>query len=194
MSEEQTVTDNVNSNVLADNNIDTAKEKQSNRTFTQSEVDKMLKGQSETEASKKSDYDAVMSELKQLKIEKQERIEAEQTDLEKSNGKNEQLEKKINELNSLLSGKEQSIIKQEVLNDPKFADMPSAYKQLVKLSDNREEVSTSADEQLLQYHSDFKIKTDFGIPKELKNDKAASGNDPLNQEALKQKLRGLLKR
>ena len=166
-------------------------DKQTNRTFTQSEVDKMIKGQSETESSKYSDYDSVKTQLEELKLKQQEREEAELSDLDLSNKKNLNLEAEIAKLKGDISTKDQGILKQEVLNDPKYSDLPSAYKQLVVMSSKKEEVALSADEMLNQFNSDFKVSQDFGIPKELKVNQPVN-TGPINLDDMKAKLKARL--
>ena len=188
-----TTIEDVNSDALVDKDIDTAKEKQSTRTFTQSEADKLVKSQVEAVASKYSDYDEKVKELEELKQKQIEREEAELSELEKIKRENEKLAAKVDELNGVKTQLERETLKQRVLNDPKFSELPTAYKKLVELGDDEESIRISAEKQLEEFKSDFKIKTDFGIPSERKKDDPI-GNSDISREALKQKMRDRMKR
>jgi hypothetical protein len=65
-----------------------------------------------------------------------------------------------------------------VLSDPKYSQLPSVYKNSVKLSENEMDVQAEADKVLEQYQSDFGIaKQTFGKPsqKSMPDKKEATG-------------------
>lgn len=134
-------------------------EKQTNRVFTQSELDSFL----HREVSKmKTEYDTKLKEFSGMKEEfetlkktKLEKERAEMSELEKSKMEKAdilaQMEKIQNDY--LLLKKEQTV--NEVLQKEEYSKLPLVYRKSIVRSDNLDEVMQSANDILELYNKDF---------------------------------------
>ena len=121
------------------------------KTFTQSDFDRIMAKKIKEIESKYSDY----SETK-LKYEELEKLQKEKELAEKS-----ELEKKIN-------------LRNEILSLGKYSSLPRVYKNSVSLSESKEEIIASADEVLKEWEKDRGKSPDtFGAPMP-QNGKAAA--------------------
>jgi hypothetical protein len=146
-------------------------EKQTNKMFTQSEVDQIAYKQA---AKVKGDLDkmkAMEAELEQLRSVDKQRKEAEMSEIEKYQKKLQEIETdKIEKEKALFEYKKKDAIDQ-VLNNGKYSKLPNAYKKLVQYSENTEELITSADDALKEFEQDFggEVKKTFGVPDQPKD-------------------------
>lgn len=145
---------------------ESTEEKQTNRVFTQSEVDKMVAGALKKAKDEVGDYDELKVKLEELEREKKEKELAEMSEIEKYKVKMEELEKaQIEKEKQLFEFKKKSALN-DLLSDPKYSKMPKAYKNLVSYSDDTETMIKSAEDAFAEYEQDFGtgVKESFGIP------------------------------
>ncbi len=140
-------------------------DKQTNRTFTQSELDSMIAKAVHGEREKYEGFDEMKTQLDTLTKEKKNKELENKTELEKIqilfNEQTAQLTTAQNEVLELNKAK----IRNEVLNDPKYSLLPSVYKNAVDLSDDPEAVKESAEKILNQYSVDMGAKgTNIPVP------------------------------
>lgn len=141
-------------------------EKQTNRVFTQSEVDKLIANTVKKKLEEIGDVKAMQEQLAQLEKEKKERELAEMSEIEKYKVKMSELESLALEKEKALNQYKQKSTLAELMSDPKYSKMPKAYKNLVVYSENPEELIKSAENALAEYTADIGggIKETFGIP------------------------------
>jgi len=179
---------------------ETTEEKQSTKTWTQSEVDKHAAALLNREKEKYSDYDTMKQTLESLMQEKTEKENANKSELEKAMDRLQTLEQRNEELESMSKTLELEKLKNNVLSDPKYSDLPKAYKSMVTTSSNEEEVRAMAEAALEEYKNDFTGKTSeqFGIPAPKKETKFVPTeviNDPTTlANALRERVSNLLKK
>ena len=151
----------------------TTEEKQSTKDWTQSEVDKHTASLLNREKEKYSDYEDVKKQLETLMQEKTEKENANKSELEKALDSLQTLKQRNEELESMSKKVEMENLKSNVLSDPKYTDMPKAYKSMVATSSNEEEMRGQAEAALEEYKKDFTGKTSeqFGIPAPKKETK-----------------------
>jgi hypothetical protein len=123
-------------------------EKQTNRVFTQSEVDIIAAKQVSKYKEQLSDYENLKAQNESLAKEKKEREMAEMSELEKLNTKLADIENEKARLAAENSAYKQNSRKLEILNTDKYADLPMKAKNAIKASDNDEEIIKEADEWL----------------------------------------------
>jgi hypothetical protein len=141
-------------------------EKQTNRVFTQSELDSFVAAERRKAEQKFSDYEDLQSKLSEMEAQAKEKAEAEMSELEKSNSTIKELSGRLENLQSENISFKRENLRNEILADSKFNSLPRAYKNMVSLSDNAEEISASAENVLKEYEQDFggKSKPDIKPP------------------------------
>jgi superfamily I DNA/RNA helicase len=117
--------------------------------------------------AKFQDYDNLKSKLSTLEEEAEKKALAEKTEVEKAQHEltkaQSELEK-LQEQNKTFTLKE---LKNKVLSDSKYSQLPSVYKNAVALSDNELDIQAEADKVLEQYQIDFGVTgKSFGKPTE----------------------------
>ena len=129
-------------------------EKQSTKTFTQSDFDKALARESKKLEERYGDYPQLKERLEALEKERKEKEEAEMSELQKANAMIEELKSKSTNLESLLTESQIKILKSDVLSRSEYFILPRAYKNLVT-GDSEENIKASADEILEEYKKDM---------------------------------------
>lgn len=132
-----------------------SEEKQTNRTFTQSEFDSMLAKQTAEMTEKIKGFSVLEKKYSELESKLQEKEESEMSELQKLQSKVEKLTETKTNLEKTLKEKDRGIITSSVLADPKYASLPTVYKRAIPLSDSKEEVIAEAERALEQYQKDF---------------------------------------
>lgn len=146
--------------------VESVDDKQTNRVFTQSEVDKMVAGALKKAKEETGDYNELKVKLEELEKEKKEKELEEMTELEKYKVKIQEMETlQLEKEKQLFAFKKKSALN-EILSDKKYSQMPKAYKNLVAYSDDPETMIKSAEDAFNEYEKDFGtgIKESFGIP------------------------------
>lgn len=141
-------------------------EKQTNRTFTQSEVDKLVSESLKKEKEKYGDVESIKDELARLREEKK-KSELEKLDeTERLKVELEEIQRARDEAQREVSAYKQRQRLQDILSDSKYAKMPKAYKNMVQYSEDQEVMLKSADNALAEFERDFGtgVKETFGIP------------------------------
>jgi hypothetical protein len=141
-------------------------EKQTNRTFSQSEMDKMVGEAIKKEREKLGDIESIKVELEELRKEKKTSELAKLDEVERLKVQLEEQEATKLEKEKEIYTFKKKIALNELLGDSKYSKMPSAYKKLVNYSDDNEEMLKSADNALAEFEKDMggSIKDTFGIP------------------------------
>jgi len=140
-------------------------EKQTNRVFTQSDVDKLVAEQVKKAVSDFADYGETKKQLQQMQEEKK-KAELEKLDeVERLKAELEEASRYKTELEAVRAEHKKAQIKQSVLNDTKFAGLPRAYKQLIPLSEDENLVKEEAEKALEEFRRDTgaTVKDTFGI-------------------------------
>jgi hypothetical protein len=153
-------------------------EKQSNRMFSQSEVDQMVAKLSRKIEEKYNDYDSVKKEIESLRKEREEKELAEKSELEKTQINLDKINKELEITKQENSRFKLENIKNSILQEPRFAKLPRAYKNLVVASENSDEVRQSAEDVFREFEQDHNgLKSEnFGKPIEkLKGNNSDSG-------------------
>ena len=147
------------------NEVESA-EKQSNRVFTQSEVDKLIATTVKRKLDEIGDVQSMKEQLELLSKEKKYRELSEMSEIEKYKDKMAELEKITLEKENALNQYKQKSTLAELFSDAKYNKLPKAYKNLVAYSDDSEELIKSAEVALAEYNADIGggIKETFGIP------------------------------
>ena len=166
--------------------------KQTNRTFTQSDVDKLVAEQIRKATEKFKYYESIKGTAEALKKEKEERELAEKSELERKEAEIAKLKKQTEEYNAKINS---FILKEKrdgILSDAKYSELPSAYKRLVEPSEDEDALKQAADAALEQYKNDFKKITskDFGVPENGKvKDESPAPGVHAGLDLIKQRLR-----
>jgi hypothetical protein len=157
---------------------ETAESKESTKTFSQSENDKLV-AEAIRKDREKLDVNSIMSKLEKLEKEnsqyrerEKEREEANMTELQKVQAQRDEIAKAKEQLEAENFNFKKSTKINEVLADAKYKELPKVYRNLVTYSDNFDEIVNSADSALNQYKEDFggQVKSSFGIPDTSKAD------------------------
>lgn len=140
-------------------------EKQSTKTFTQSDNDKLVAEAIRREREKYQDYDQVKKELETLRKSQKERELSEMSELEKHKAMLEEIQSEKSKIDQELSFYRQKEAIGNVLSNEKYSKLPPIYRQAVKYSESVEEIMKSADEMLSQFEKDTGtiVKSTFGI-------------------------------
>lgn len=194
MSEEtkpvETVTpDNTNKAVSAP-----AEEKESNRTFTQSEHDKAVADAVKKAVSEFADHNDLKTKLETLEKEKKEREMAELSELEKRDIQLKELNEKLAALELANNQLKIDSLRSQVLSEMEYTGMPRAYRMQVEGNDE-ESIRESAKTVLEEYKADLEKqgkKPSFGVP-DIKGGDIPLKNIPQNgRERVNAKLKELL--
>lgn len=171
--------------------------KNSNRSWTQAEVDRHVAELLKRETSKYKDYEEKDNLLKQLLTEKEKKELEGKTESERYLAQLEKTQKELQTLAERNKELEQYATKYEmeskravVLGDPKYSSLPNAYKKLIALSSNEDEIRASAESVLEEYKKDFgeKALPNFGIPAPKKETVIKPQVQLSNPEDLRSKL------
>jgi len=170
MAEEKTV----------DNSIDNpgqVDDKQSTKTFTQSDFDQMIAREKKRMETTYAGFDDMKKQNETLINEKKEKELADKTEIEKAQIETKEITAKLDTLTSEYAKAKQVNLRNDILSDAKFNKMPKAYRNLVELSDDTDIVQKSAEDALQEYEKDItgKEKPTFGAPLA---DKTSNGNAP----------------
>ena len=130
-------------------------EKQTNRTFSQSEYDKALAIAVQKETDKFKDFDALKQNYELMKSERQKEEEAKLSEIERANKQVAELTEKLSLISVEKEQLSKTALKAEVLSDPKFVVLPNAYRKLIDGKDS-ESFKTSAESVLTEYLEDMK--------------------------------------
>ena len=187
---------------MDDNNTTTTEENKEDaqvQTFTQAQNDKLVGQAIVREREKYADYAENKEMLETLLAEKKERDLANKSESEKLQSINSELTTELTNVKSELTNYQKKQVRNDVLNAAKYQTMPRAYKNMVTLSDNAEDVMKSAEEVLEEYNKDTggKIQSTFGI----KSDKDTIIAEPAKEIAnptdlansLRSKVLGMIK-
>jgi hypothetical protein len=154
-------------NTNIENNEPEAREgKQSTRTFSQSEVDQMVAKAANGVKSQYADYDEIKTNYEAILQSNKEKELADKSELEKAQAINSDLIAENTNVKTELTKLKRQQLRNEVLNGAEFQSMPRAYKNMVSLSDDLEEVQKSAQDVLDEFRKDTGIETakTFGVP------------------------------
>jgi hypothetical protein len=147
---------------MADNSTpepsEQTEEKQSTKTFTQSEYDMRVARERQKLEDKYSDYDTLKQTTQEL-LEFKKQAEMEKlTDTEKAQKTITELTTQLEQTAQQNSELNKRIIKNDILSRSEFAKLPRAYKSLVSASESEEAVIQSAQSVLEEWRNDFGIK------------------------------------
>lgn len=140
-------------------------EKKSNKTFTQSEFDSRVAQIENDYRNKYKDYDELKTSYETLTKNEQERKEAEMSEVEKLTVRLTEQTKLVDSLTKENYQFKLDSVANKVLEDSRYKELPRAYKNMVKRSENEEDVTKSADEILEEFKRDFGKPSDFGAKK-----------------------------
>lgn len=134
-----------------------------NKVWDQSEHDRAIAEALRAERAKFQDYDKIKQSFESLQKEKEELEMKEKSELEKKELELSRASQKLEEYENNLKTFKLKEVRDKVLSSPKYADLPSVYKNAVSLSDNEMDLQAEADKVLEQYNNDFQVKkTTFG--------------------------------
>jgi hypothetical protein len=138
------------------------------RVFSQAENDRLVGQAIVREREKYADYNDVKTQLDSLLAEKKEKEMANKSEVEKLQALLSETTTELTNVRGELTTYQKKTLRSDVLNGNKYIGLPRAYKNLVKLSDNMEEIQASADEVLAEYEKDTgrKVAATFGIPEQ----------------------------
>jgi len=164
-----------------------------NKVWDQSEHDRAVAEAVKAATSKYSDYDKLQSQVSELLSEKEKAELAEKSELERKEHEITKLSEQLKELDSKAKTFELKELRNKVLSDPKYAQLPAVYKNAVSLSDNEMDITAEADKVLEQFNNDFGVAkqsfgkpTDKAVPAKKENALLRSANDL--REQLRQKM------
>jgi len=129
-------------------------EKQSNKTFTQSEFDKMLKKETSDLRKQVKELKSVSTELEELRQFKEESENEKMSAVEKAHKIAEEYKARLEDANKQLELASLNNIKNEVLADPKYSTLPKIYKSAVK-GDDENSIIESAEAIYEQWQNDM---------------------------------------
>lgn len=157
--------ENLNAETL-EKEVEQRTDKNSSRTFTQSEVDQMVFKASQKAKSQFEDYETIKKEYETLKAAQREKELSEKSELEKLQSINSELTTELTNVKNQVSTYEKERLRMDVLNGNKYLRLPRAYKNMVKLSGDKDEIIASAEEVLAEFEKDTgkKIADTFGVP------------------------------
>lgn len=169
------------------------------QTFTQAENDRLVGQAIVKERQKYADYNDTKQQLEALLSEKKEREMANKTELEKIQAAHSEVLTELTNAKNELSTYQKEKVRNSVLDGSKYRGLPRAYKNLVSLSDNAEEVMAAADKVLEEYQNDTgkKVAETFGIPEQqdttISEPAKAVANPSELAASLRQKVLGAIK-
>jgi hypothetical protein len=182
---------------------DDKKEKQTNKTFTQSEFDSAISKVKEDGNEKIKELETKLNETTELlsgfQTKQKELERAKMTELEREKAEKSEISSQVEQLiqeNQIF--KQQLLIKDIVDNDPNFDKMPRIYKQNIK-GDTVEAITESASTMLDEWKKDIKgvnSQRDVGAPDIGVDSSVSAEQKPLSiAQQFKQKFieRGLQK-
>jgi len=167
----------------------TSDEKQSTKTFTQSDFDKAIMREKIRMEEQYGDYKTIKEQNDALLSEKKKQEEAQMSEIQKANAVIEELTSKSSKLETLLSEAQIKNLKSDVLSRIEYNILPRAYKNLVT-GDTEDGIKTNADEVLEEYKKDMaKIgKTPDFQPPDVAKTQPTGAEVKTFQEKLKEKL------
>jgi hypothetical protein len=155
--------------------VESTTDKQTNRTFTQSDHDRLVMEALTAERKKYADYPDIKKTLETLQTEREQAELKEKTELER---KDHELTKLASELEKITLTNKQYELKSKrdkVLSDPKFSKLPSVYKEAVQLTDDELVLQAEADKVLERWKADFNMTGQtFGEPAKATDKKPAN--------------------
>jgi predicted RNase H-like HicB family nuclease len=174
-------------------NTEQVEDKQTNRTFSQSDFDRAKADIEKKFKTRYEDYDQIKDGFLELKKWKEQKEQEAMTEQEKianiiknTTSENENLKQ---EKDNLLK----QIMKKDVLLDKKYSGLPTVYKMAVQ-GDSPEEVTESADNMLNAYYEDMKAAgkpiENVSIPNDLK---AQATQQNVSPKDFKQQVNDMLK-
>ena len=144
------------------------------KTFTQSDFDRIMAKKIKEIESKYSDYSETKLKYEELEKLQKEKELAEKSELEKREIKIQELSSKLEDSETKLSNQTKINLRNEILSLGKYSSLPRVYKNSVSLSESKEEIIASADEVLKEWEKDRGKSPDtFGAPMP-QNGKAAA--------------------
>jgi predicted nuclease with TOPRIM domain len=157
--------ENINTQNL-EKEIEARPDKETSRTFTQSEVDQMIAKAAQRTKQNFSDYETIKTEYETLKAQQKEKEMAEKTEVEKLQAMLSESTTELTNVKTQYTELSRKQLRNDVLNGNKYLGLPRAYKKLVSLSDNKDEIIASADEVLEEFKKDTgkEVAATFGIP------------------------------
>lgn len=144
----------------------TTDEKQTNKLFTQSDFDKMVAKKEKELQERYKDYETLKAEKEELSKLKAEQEQAKLSETEKLNLRIKELESNLNNVLNEKTGLEKRTLKMEVLSDPKYFNLPPAYKKIID-GNTADELKASAEEALNEFNEVIKNtgkNINVGIP------------------------------
>jgi predicted N-acyltransferase len=166
--------------------------KETNKLFTQSDFDSRIALESKKLNDKYKDYEDVKNQLETLVNEKKEKELAEKSEIEKRDIQITELTQKMERLSGDYDKAVKQNIRNNVLNQSKYAKLPRAYKNMVVLSEKEDDIIQSADEVLKEFETDLgKNKESFGTPIKTANDAVNTilGKEITTPEELSRKIK-----
>lgn len=148
------------------NTTQETEQKDQPRVFTQAEKDKEIAMIINREREKFKDYDTTKQELEALRTAQREKELAEKSEIEKLQTILSETTTELTNVKTEYTTLQKKHIRNDVLNGNKYLGLPRAYKNMVTLSDNPDEIIASADEVLAEFEKDTgkKVADTFGVP------------------------------
>jgi len=160
-------------------------EKRTNRTFDQSEFDRELAQRTSEYRKQLKSFDLLKDELESLREEKNQRAQAEMTEVERLQNQLKEIENLKQKQELEIQTYQKKMLKHTVLLDPKYSTLPLAYKKMIEPGETEDEVKENAEEALRQFQLDFKVHSgDVGKAPEMKAAGFSSENFTGNQADL----------
>ncbi len=163
-------------------------EKQSTKTFTQSEHDQALATIEKKIKDQYKDYDDVTKKLTKLEKEKKDKQLEEASEIEKRDIQLKDLTEKIESLTNDYSKEKLKNMRNDIFSDARFTKLPRAYRNLVALSESKDEMIESANEVLKEFDKDFGRKDNFGGPITTKDIKPGDNGAKTMAQKIKESL------
>lgn len=146
--------------------------KQTNRTFSQSDYDKALADKEKAVKEQFKDYETLKQKADAYEKEKADAEALKLSELEKANKKAEEAEARALSLEKEKSDLVKQTLKLTVLSDPKYSMLPEPYKKLID-GDDIETIKKNADKvgaEFAEYLKTLGVQTgNSGLPPNLQN-------------------------
>ena len=157
-------------------------DKQSNKTFTQSDYDKMVAKKEKEISDKFKDYETLKSKAETLEKIQSEQEASKLSEIEKATKRANELEAKILQIEAEKNVLAKRTLKLGVLSDQKFIGLPEPYKAIVD-GEDAESLKASAEKALEDFNEVLKkngLKAGTsGMPLDIKQPTPVKLEDPI---------------
>lgn len=178
---------------MAEENVNVGDEqKDSNRTFTQSDFDKMVAKKEKEIVERYKDYETLKQKADALEKVQMEQEQAKLSEVEKANKRAQDLETRLAQIEQEKNLLAKTTLKLSVLSDPKYGVLPEPYKKVIDGEDEAG-MKDSAEKALDDFTATLKKlgykPTASGLPPETMNTIPAKPEDPI-VTAFKKRFQG----